>query len=287
MKKIILGTLLLTVSLFGDIITILPYGGIIDYDKNSAKSAKDRAELLGFYTSVGNLGYLVEFSYSHIDTTYKDATIEDLNQDDITLTYAKYYKNFMLKIGGHFVSTNDEQLGDGNIIMISIGGYNWVGYDKYSYGLEGYYSIYKDGHDEDYIAKSIDIVQFTPYFSFYKAFTIDVKNSLSLKLNYQMVEDYITKDYLSYEISDTIYYKNLFTTLKVYGGEMRTGVKDSGMTVYNTLDLLKNGYSIKLGYYINKDFIISASYSLNSYEEYGKVVDGTASVAVATLSYSF
>jgi hypothetical protein len=286
-KKIIIGGILAATSLLAEVVTILPYSATISYDKDTAKSVKDRAVLFGTYASFGNLNYLVELDYSHINTTYKDRTQDNLNQDDITLLYGKYYKKSSYKVGIHHISTNDVELGDGNILIASAGGYSWVGYDKYSYGLDGYYSIYKNGRDENNVAKTVNIVQFTPYFSFYKAFSINTKNTIAFKVNYQIAGDYVTKDYLSYEVSDTFYYKSFFTTLKAFDGEMRTGVKDGGMTVYNTLDLLKNGYGVKLGYYISKNAIFSASYDVNYYEESGLTREGVNSVVSASFSYNF
>jgi len=292
MKKVILGSLLVASSIFAEVITVLPYGGVIDYDGSSSKSIKDKATLLGVHASVGTLKYLVEADYSHITTKYKDSTISDLNQDDITLAYARYFDNFMFRIGDHYISTNDKELGDGNIFMTTIGGYIFDGYDKYSYGLEGYYSIYKDGHDEYFRKKSIKIIQFTPYISFYKYFNKDMTNTVVLKVNYEIANDYVDNSYTSYEISDTFGYKNFFATLKYYDGDMRTGVKDSGFTVFNTLDLFNNGFDVKLGYYLTPKAVLSVSYGENNYKEYdeisvGVLDEGTNSVTMATFSYTF
>jgi len=292
MKKIILGTALAVSSMFAEVVTVLPYGGIIDYDSDSSKSIKDKATLLGFHASVGTLKYLLEADYSHIATEYKDSTIDDLSQDDITLAYGKYYDNFMFRIGDHYINTNDKELGDGNIIITAIGGYNYDGYDKYSYGVEGYYSTYSDGHDEKYNKHSINILQFTPYLSFYKYFNKDMTNTVGLKVNYQIASDYVDDSYTSYEISDTFGYKSFFTTLKYYNGEMRTGVKDGGFTVFNTLDLYNDGYDLKLGYYLTPNATISISYGENNYEEFDELSktmlnEGTNSVTIATFSYTY
>jgi len=292
MKKVILGSLLLASSVFGELVTVLPYGGVIDYDSDSSKSVKDKATLLGVHASVGTLKYLLEVDYSHIATKYKDSTIDDLSQDDISLVYGKYFDNFMFKIGDHYINTNDEELGDGNVVIAALGGYTFDGYDKYSYGLEGYYSTYSDGHDERFEKKSITITQLTPYLSFFKSISKDMSNTLVLKVNYEIASDYVDDSYTSYEISDTFGYKSFFTTLKYYDGEMRTGVKDAGFTVFNTLDLQKNGFDIKLGYYITKGAVVSVSYGQNNYEEYDEVNaasldEGTNSVMVATFSYTF
>ena len=294
MKKIILGAALLSSCLFAEVVTVLPYGGMIDYGADSTKTFKDKATLLGVHATVGDLNYLVEADYAHIGTKYiSSLNLEDLKQDDITLVYGQYYSSFMFRVGAHYVSTNDDQLKDGIIGIATLGGYNYYGYDKLSYGLEGYYSYYNKGHDEDYLTeKSIGIMQFTPYLSYYKAINTDWGNTVALKMNYQIASDYVDDSYSSYELSDTLFYKSFFTTLSAYTGESRTIVKDSGMTVFNTLDLMKDGWSVKLGYYFTKDAVFSLSYGENTYREFDQALslitqDNTSSVALASFSYSF
>ena len=281
-----------------EVMTVLPYVGGIDYGKDGSKSIKDKALLVGAYASVGTLDYLVEFGYSNINATYKDSTLKNLSQDDFFLAYSKYYEKFMFKIATHHVSTTDVELGDANVLIASLGGYNLFGYDKLSYGLDGYYSYYSKGHDEGYAAlKPISVVQFTPYLSFYKAINFNWGNTLLLKANYQITSDFLKDNYTSFEISDTIHYSSLFVTLRAYGGEMKTGVKDGGATVFNTLDLMKTGYGLKLGYFLSGGLVATLSYDANVYREYDEngVTTGTPTitqdaqnaVALVSLSYSF
>ncbi len=288
MKKLLLGTTLIASALMAEVTTITPYGGTIDYGNDATKSFKDKATLVGAHMSIGTLEYLLEVDYSRITTKYLDSTTPDLKQDDITLAYSKYNAKTMFKVGVHYINTNDKQLEDGIIGIVALGGYKYFGYDKLSYGVEGYYSYYKNGHDENYVeVKKINIFQETPYISYYKSIDINWGNTFVLKGNFQQAQDYVKTSYSSFEISDTIFYKSFFTTLKYYNGEMRTGVKDSGMTAYNTLDLMKSGYDIKLGYYISKSTVVSVSYAQNTYTEYGLVTDNTNSIAIASLNYSF
>ena len=193
----------------------------------------------------------------------------------------------MVKGGIHHINTTDTDLGDANVFIGAIGGYHWRGYDKHNYGLEGYYSTYKDGKDENSVAKKIDIIQFTPYYRFSKAININTRDNIGFKINHIVANDYNTKNYTSYEVENTLYYKKFFTTIKVYGGKMKTGIKDSGNTVYNSKDLLKDGYSIKLGYYVKRNLLLSVSYAVNNFKEYGKTVEASNHVTVATLTYSF
>ena len=285
--KLILGSLLLTTSLFADKTTVVPYVAHLKYDSNSAKSAKDDGNVEGIYLNRGNLGYLLEFDASKTDIKYKNSAISNLKQEDYTIDYSKYFPTYFLKAGLHHINTSDSDLGNGNIFIMAVGGYKWKGYDKYSYGVEGFYSIYKDGHDENYIAKEIKVSQISPNFTFSKAVNINTRNNIALKLNYIIASDYNTKNYTSFEVADTLYYKKFFTTLKAYTGKMKTGVKDGGNTVYNSKDLLKNGFNLKIGYFAKPNLKLNASYGINKFREYGKTEDGSNSVVTASLSYTF
>ncbi len=290
MKKFVLGTALLASSLFADVNSFTPYYGYINYDSNKEKSQKDTASLFGLSYTKGNLAYLLELGYSHFDATYKSDPTDpksNLKQDNFTIAYSQYTKNYMSKVGYHFISTSDETLGDGHTFQYTLGAYKFNGYNKNTLGLESYYSLYVDGHDDNGTSKSINIFQFTPFVKIYRALSINSSNNLTLKLNYEIAMDYDDVDYLSYEIKDTFAYKSFFTTLNYYGGEMKTGVKDSGNTVYNSQDLLKTGYGIKLGYYLQPNAILSVGYSSNTYREDGASQDGTNNIVVTTLNYTF
>jgi hypothetical protein len=303
-KKVIIGSAIIASCLFGEVISILPYVGSVTYDENKTKSGKDTGTLKGVHASIGSLSYLIEIDYAEFAGKFKDITyidlagesqkitIEDLDQKDFAFAYSKYFRNSMFKIGKHTIDTTDPLLKDGDIIFVEIGGYNFIGYDKYSYGVEGYYSKYSDGQDELNVRKSIAVTQITPYINIYDNITYNLKNFISLKYNYQKADDYVEDSYSSYEISDSIYYKSFFTTLKYYNGKMKTGVKDGGFTVMNTLDLMKDGYDVKIGYYISAGAIMTISYGENNYQEFDTTTaslldDGTNSVAVATFNYSF
>ena len=291
MKKFILGTALVASSLMAEVSTITPYIGYVDYDSNPNKSIKDNGKLAGLTYTVGNLSYLLELGYSHLNSSYKESNttnIADLRQDDFTIIYGEYKTNYTAKVGYHYTSTTDTTLGNGHIFNFTLGSHKYVGYDKYSYGLESYYSYYTDVHDENGTQKSnVGIIQFTPYVSFYKAININTSNTITLKLNYERASDYTDKSYTAVEFSDTLAYKSFFTTLGYYSGKAKTAVRDGGYTVYNSLDLLKTGYSLKLGYYINPKTILSLSYAKNNYREDGATEDGTNSVLVSTLNYTF
>lgn len=292
MKKIVLSALVASSALMAEVITVLPYAGTVHYDKDNAKSVKNTATVVGGYASVGNLNYLLEMDYTHFDSQYKDPTLSDLKQDDITLAYSRYFENFMVKIGDHYISSSDAQLGNGNTIMTAVEGYQWSGYNKLSVGLEGYYSRFAKGHDENYLTeKSISITQLTPYVSWYQGIDHNWYNTLGAKINYEMANDYVKGHYFSYELSDTLGYQNMFLKVGMHGGEMRTGVTNGGLTLVNTLDLMKREYNAKLGYYVTKNSVLSLTYTQRRYQEYvqgvGLAPQGSSSALIASASYSF
>ena len=300
MKKLLLTTAFLGASLFAEVTTILPYGGEIDYGADAQKTYKDKATLLGIHATYGDLSYLIEADYAHLQTKYiSEINHEDLKQNDFTLVYGKYYTNFMFRLGAHYVSTNDVELGDGYVGIATLGGYNYFGYDKLSYGTHLYYINYSDGHNENYEKKSISILQATPYISYYKSLYYKAmkfygSNTVTLKGYFQNTDDFITKNYSTFEISDALLINKTLISAKYYNGKMRAGVKDSGMTVFNTLDEMKYGYELKVGYYFTPSAFLSASYAQNTYREFDEVLtspnitkDNTNQVMLASFSYSF
>ena len=298
MKKIILAGLLTTSAVMADVKTVTPYVGAINYDSSSAKSLKDTAKFAGLYTSVGNLNYLLEFAYGYTKINYKDGTITDLKQHDITLKYGKFYKNYAWNAGLHYVNNNEKgaikDLGDGYIAIAGVEGYKWFGYNKLTYGVDAYYSYYTDAFTETSLVATtnVGVLQISPKITYSKAININTRNTISLIANFINANDYKDSSYSSFEISDTLGYKKFYATLKYNGGEMRSGVKDGGFTVYNTKDLLKSAYTAKLGYYFTPKLEADVSYTRNNYQEYDAanlvlLPEGTSSIAVISMSYSY
>ena len=290
MKKLLLALISMGgLNLAADVVSLTPYYGQISYDSSYAKSYKDTAKLGGIHASVGDLSYLVEADYSHLQTRYKrySPPLKDLKQDDATLVYGHYGVSSMFRIGGHYIATNDVQLGDGVVAIATLGAYRWFGYSKVSYGTHLYDSYYKKAHDENYVSKSVNIVQLSPYISYYKPFSYVSSNTLSVIVDYQYAKEYIKQHYASLQVSDTLYYKGWSVTLSGYYGETRTLVRDGGITVFNTLDAMKYGANVKLGYTMGKNFTANLSYGQNTYTEYGLTQEGTNQVALASCVLSF
>jgi hypothetical protein len=298
MKKLILVSLVAASALMADVTTVTPYVGHIGYDSSSAKSLKDSAKFGGLYTSVGNLNYLFELAYSYTNIKYKATNLENLKQHDITLKYGKYYKNFTWNVGLHYINNNEKNtfkdLGDGYVAIVGVDGYKWFGYNKLTYGVDMYYSRYTDAHTDSSLAgtTTVDLLQFSPKLIHTKSINTNTKNTIELKVNFIKANDYKDSSYTSYEVADTLGYKSFFATLKYNGGKMRSGVKDAGLTVYNTKDLLRNAYSAKIGYYFTPKLEADISYTKNNYEEYNAATlsllpEGSSTIGVISMSYSF
>ena len=285
--KIVLLILIMPYILYSETTTIVPYGVMVDYDKNLQKSISDTAKIIGIYVSKKDKKYRIDAEYSNTNIKYKYDSIQNLKQDDLTIVYNRYFNQYFLKIGLHHINTTDADLGDSDTLIIALGKNNITKNGIYSYSIEGFYTYYKDGHDEYSVKKPIKIVQISPSFSFYKRISRYITNNIGFKINYQNAKQYSKKSYISYKIEDTISYKKLFTTFKLCFGEMKSGVDDGGHIVYNSKDLLKRSYKIKVGYYIKPNTSIAISYENSLSREYGKVLDSTSDMSSISLNHNF
>ncbi|MFK5976631.1 MAG: hypothetical protein QM493_09005 [Sulfurovum sp.] len=271
-----------------DITVVKPYLGYIKYDSDSSKSIKDSGMLGGIYISNGTLDHLYEFDVGYTNIKYKSATgLSDIRQLDTTLAYSKFYTNYMFKGGIHYINSTDTSLGNGITLIGAVGGYKWKGYDKYSYGLESYYTLYTDAQNSTGGTQKVNLFQFTPYFSYSKAINLNTRNNFDIRVNYIIANDYNTKSYTSLHISDSILYKKFIFTAKIFVGEMKTAILDGGHTAYNTKDLIKNGFALKMGYVIKPNMLVDIGYASNTIEEDGLTTEGTNSIITASLNYSF
>ncbi len=298
MKKIFIILFLVVNSLFAEVVSVIPYFGYMSYSQDVNKSLKDSSVIDGIYANVGTLSYLLEFNYSHLDTTYKsEITDVNLNQNDFTLNYSQYGTSSMYKLGVHYTDTNDIVLGNALVIIGSLGGYTYKVYDKYSYGVDMYYSLYKDGRDENqalfdangnYIFGSLtSIMQLSPYFSYFDSISINSSNLVYARVDYQYAFDYVEQNYFTLSLGDTYYYKSFFVDINGYKGKMRSGIKNGGISLYNSLNLMKYGLALKLGYYLSPVLVVNLSYSTNVYQEYSLEKDTRNSIGVTSLNYRF
>ena len=268
-----------------ELTTIIPYAVYINYGD---KSAKKDGKIYGLYANIGTLDYLVELNYIKLNFTYKDDTTSDLKQDEVTMIYHKYWDSYSLKIGANINSTTDEDLQNGMTLILGASQWQWYGYDKLTYGMDYYNSYYGDGKDLDYISAKVSVHQFTPYVNYSQVINNSSRNIISFNANFEKIDAYTDEKYYeSYELRDTVYYNNAYLELGLLVGEMRTGVIDGGMIIYNSKDLLTNSYSAKFGYYLNPQTNLNLSYRNTTYDEYDEDEDTKRDVISAMISYKF
>jgi len=299
MKKLLIGSLLTSGLLLANVTTVLPYAGHISYDDSQTKSLKNSANFEGIYATTGNLDYLLEFAYNYIDIEYKNnLNIDNLKQHDLTLVYSKYYASYMFKAGIHYIDNNEKEtfrdLGDGYTVIAGLAGYTWFDKNKFTYGTDVYYSSYNKAHDDTtaLTTKNVNVLQFTPYVSYSNVISQTVRNDLTVKANLIFANDYKDSDYYSFEISDTLVYDKFYATVSYLFGNMKSGIRNAGFTVFNTKDLYKNSFDVKLGYYFTPNLSLSLDYTVNRYEEYNAATlqllpQGRSDVTYISLSYSF
>ena len=299
MKKIMISSILASSILLAEVTTVLPYAGNISYDKSNTKSLKDSAKFAGMYMSTGTLDYLIEFSYNYLDISYKDTlNIDNLKQHDFTLIYNKYFTNYMFKGGLHYINNNEDEtfrdLGSGFIVIAGVGGYNWFNKNKLDYGIDAYYSSYGDAHNDISIARmtTVNVLQFTPYASYTIVSSDKMSNKLCAKANIISAGDYKESNYVSFEIEDTFTYDKFYASLSYLFGDMKSGVRNGGFTVFNTKDLYSSSLDMKVGYHFTPKLSLSANYAINNYEEYNAATlqllpEGENTIAFLSLSYSF
>ena len=298
MKKLILSMIAISALASADVKTVLPYYGTINYDNSSNKSLKDSSKFGGFYTSIGNLGYLFELGYNYLDTKYKDPKISNLKQHDLTMMYSKYYPTYMIKSGFHYINNNEKtafrDLGNGIVGILGVSRYTFKPKSKTTYGLDLYYSHYGSAHNDRTLAeiKTINIAQFTPYLTYGETISSSMSNVFTFKTNFIYSHSYKDTSYVSYEFSDTLIENKAYLTLSYLGGDFRSGVKDNGFSVYNTKDLYSRSYQAKLGYHFSKKLDASVTYTSNLYKEYDAktlklMPRGRNNMIFASMSYTF
>jgi len=299
MKKIILTLSFLLVSLQGEEIRVTPSLYSILYDDALENSLKKSTDISKIDFLISDSAYSVEVDYGYKNVKYKDLSLlTDYIQHDFTLKYSNYFDNKIATLGVHVIKNNEQyiyrDLGSGIVGILSLSSYNNFERDKLLYGLDAYYSLYFNAHDDKYISATqlIDVIQFSPFIKYKNVFSSTTRNDVSFKLNMIAATQYSDQAYLSLEFSDTFVYRGFYTTLSFTGGEMRSGVTDGGNIVYNNKDMLNSTYEVEMGYYFTKSFVLNASYSLNDYKEYNPqtlqlLPSSYNSVSMVSLSCSF
>jgi len=299
LKKIILIGLLSHSCLLADEVSVTPYMGKIKYDNALSKSLKDDASFLGLDTSISDNNYVLDIAYHYININYKKSlSLGDIRQHNLSMIYTSKYSDYALKVGVHYLNSNEPEsfrdLGTGYVGIAGIEGYSFFDEDRFTYGTDAYYSVYPSAHSDLTTAATllIDVVQFTPYLEYSAVLSQSLRNDLSVKLNAVLSTQYKDPAYLSFEVSDTFVYRNFYTIVKVFGGEIKSGVLKGGLEVMNTKDLYTSSYEGQMGYYLSPTLALDISYTMNNYQEYNAGTltlspKGYNSIGRVSLSYSY
>ena len=289
MKKNKIPLILLAISTMAveSTTSVVPYRASVTYDKKPTASIANTAKIIGLYMGNGNDEYKLEIDVAKTDIKYKYDSIQNLKQSDLSIIYNRYINKYFVKIGLHHIETTDNDLGNADTLIVALGRYHNTQEGTYTYTIEGFYSYYKRGHNEFGTKEAIKILQISPSFNFYKRISSTLSTKFGFQINYQKANQYYTHRYFSYKMENTFYYKKFFATLQYYAGEMKSGVEGGGTVVYNSKDLLKNRYNIKVGYTLNDNISMNVGYEKDLLREYGKLEDSISKMSTVSVNYTF
>lgn len=279
--------------------TLLPYFGTTINDTLDTKSLKNSTGYFGLYASYKGEHNQFDFAYNYAKTIYKSGSIlSDFNQQDFTIKYTHRVEKTLFLIGLHSIHNTENSvytdLGSGYVGFIGFEEVNQYENQKLSYGIEAYYSIYTKAHAETSrnTTTAIAIAQFSPYITHSIDLSPSVRNDFTLRTNIINAAQYTTRNYLSVEAINTMYFNNTYLTLHYLGGKMRSGITNEGLTVYNNKDLYNGIYNITLGYFEASALSFDVSYALSTFKEFNPdtlllLPSGTSSTILGSIRYQF
>lgn len=273
MKKFTLLSIAASASIYA--VTLMPYGGYIDY----SDSIKEKAYYGGVYGSYFKSPYKLEFDVGHLEITYKDSTPK-YKQTDLTLI-GNYYigKNVALRAGIHnmFIDQKDNSNNYDNVLFAGILYYKTY---QYNLGLDVYRSDY-DG---------FDVVQISPKYGFnfgkYKSsigsFYAEAQlNFINISQpGYTSKRDYVNLD-LKLQNFNGAFTTELFTSI----GKSAYKVAKGGFAVYNLKEEYKYSFGASVGYSFKDASFLKATYTRSKFSENGN--DAKSNNFMLSFSKSF
>jgi len=265
MKKTLLILLgVSSIAMSKTVVSAMPYSAYIDY----TSPTKDKAYVVGLYSSFYNFPNKLEVGLENITIKYKNGT-PDLDQNDLTAIYTRYIaKNYFVKGGLHYVNSDDKLTNHG---IIGILGVNYYKYLKYNLGLDVYYSDYKD-----YTLKSLKVLQLRPYVGFNFGNYNSKLGSFYLETDYNYIKPKdaslhgFSNSYNSFGLKLTNYKGKFTTSIDGWAGKRVFAVDNGGFTVYNLGEVYKAGTSASVDYAIKPTTHVKLKYSYSKFDETGK-----------------
>ena len=248
-----------TTSFASSLASVSIYGTPLIY-KNS--QAKKDGYFLGSYIYYGyglNHSFEGEFDYTKINLQ-NGAT---LNQIDISIAYTYYYGYSKLRVGGHFISNDEDKITpyrNTNNGIIAILGYSKFKPYQWEIGGETFFSYYPNYSYSG--NSSLKVFQINGIFTYGKGnYYKEGRTYITLKPYLIYISNSPTsKDtYLSLEGSFNYYIKNWVFSGIGYIGKTVFPVKNGGFLVYNVAEERLYGLGGSIRYIINRNSSITLS----------------------------
>ncbi len=257
------------------------YGSYIDY---SSSAVKDDGYIGGIYGYAGiGLEHSIEGEIDYTKINYTGSG--SLKQWDFTVLYTNYsVKNTKVRIGGHYISSDDSAT-DGGIILT--GGYEFYTLNSYNYSIDIALSYYDNYNIEKTYIRNIYRGMGRGSFSYTTNTTGLWVYQISPKFGYSFPgtsagDIYLeTRGYYIRLSDDVGFGKNFFSVegslnidagmfgFNLYGwiGEQEFAVKKYGFAVYNLSEKYKNGFGASIRYKISENSSITVGLKRETFKE--------------------
>ncbi len=259
--------------------TLMPYSAYINY----SGSTKDEAYVVGLYSSLYSFPNKFELGLENINIKYKNG-LPDLDQNDITAIYTRYFgKNYFVKGGIHYINSDDKPTDDG---IVGILGINYYQYLKYNLGLDVYYSKYKN-----YSPKELKVLQLRPYagINFGKYNSKWGSFYLEAEVNYIKPNSASTygfsKSYTSAGLKLSNYKGKWTTSVGGWAGKKLFAIDNGGFTVYNLGEVYKAGVDVSTDYALKPATHVKVKYSYSKFTE--KTKNAHSNAVAVSLSHTW
>jgi len=253
--------------------SLLGYSVPIDY----TSTGKTDTTVIGGYGYFGYNAESVEIEYDRVTETNGGA----LYQQDFVGIYTNYGLPYTrLKAGMHYVQSAGEGV-DGSV-YIAGAAFDQVtlyGYRSATLGLDLYASTYTD---------STNVIQVSPYItSYFQPVWPFGYYDLTTKLNIIAISGATPETLKGVETELSYNFYPWKLSAKAWFGESKYGVYSGGNVVYNTADLLREGYGAFATYSFSPALSIKLGYQVQNLQVAGESAISQVSKLQYMLGYNF
>lgn len=240
----------------------------IDFDSYSIKYSVYEQVYEGFSAGT-NIRYLNKEKKSSVDIAvyYTESyyVYTKYKRWNITSSYSKYYNNYNLYSGLHYI-ISDSIYTNGTIVIFAGTEYSLIK-DKFLIGFDTSLSMYRNKFF------SLNVSQFSPKFKW--KFTTSLIPIIYLETAVYYINpfenfEFIPKDdLLSTEVSLSARFRKVMLSMRFMTGEQMLAVKNRGYSVNTSFTTKKKRYTIYAKYYVLPAFTINAGVSKTFAEYFG------------------